>query len=105
MIAGQTLRVRIIPIMDTNQPVAELDAEIARLEEVKRLLTGAGGGADIAARKSGRKPGHRMSAEARTGSFGTKLPLTAWIRPDRHIHSGVISSRNSDRIDRRLGLK
>ena len=38
MIAGETLRVGIIPIMDTNQLVAELDAEIARLEEVRRLL-------------------------------------------------------------------
>jgi hypothetical protein len=51
--------------MDTNQLLAELDAEIARLEEVKRLLTGSRDGAGIARRKPGRKRGRTLSPEAR----------------------------------------
>jgi hypothetical protein len=39
--------------MDTKQVLAELDAEIARLEQVRRLLAG------------GRKPKRTMSAEGR----------------------------------------
>jgi hypothetical protein len=42
-----------------------LNEEIARLEEVKRLLTGTSARAGAAPRKPGRKPGRTMSAAAR----------------------------------------
>jgi hypothetical protein len=47
--------------MDTNQLLAEIDAEIARLEEVKRLLKGT----ETGVVRRGRKPKGTMSAAGR----------------------------------------